>query len=289
LQISHCSSEPSPTPSVIIEDTEEEIIEEVVIATPSPTPIAGFVADENSYKSDEVEITIEQVKKDGLAYYVADVKINDMSLIKTGIFGNLKGSVKRKTAGELAKKNNAIFAINTDFYTYKDRGLIIRNGTVLLNNGFRNIIVLFEDGSMDCFGPYDYSPQELLVMGAVETFDFGPILVYDGKVTEASIGGITQKIAKHPRTGVGYYSEGHYLFIVVDGRKEGYSLGINIEDFAKIFESYGVKLAYNLDGGGSSTMVFMDELVNKPEGNEKQRDIDSILYIYDNEYSRLTD
>ncbi len=276
---------PTPVPTVIKEPEVKEIADAIATVMPSPTPIIGFIADDNSYKSNNVEITIEKVVRENLTYYAADVKITDMSLIKSGLFRKLGNDISRKKASEIANKNNAVFAINTDFYTYKDRGLIIRNGKIMLDNGFRDILCIFADGSMDCFGPYEYEPDELLEMGVVETFDFGPIMVYDGKVTEASIGGITQKTAKHPRTGVGYYSEGHYLFIVADGRKEGYSLGINIEDFAQLFESYGVELAYNLDGGGSSTMVFMGELVNLPEGNDHQRSIDSILYIGDTEYT----
>ena len=53
---------------------------------------------------------------------------------------------------------------------------------------------------------------------------------------------------------------------------------------SKVFESYGVEIAYNFDGGGSTTMAFMGEIVNLPEGNAHQRGIDSILYISDTEY-----
>ena len=279
----------SPTPTVVINmpavsDIEEKIESDGQDIEKGPILDQRYIFGENYYKSDAVEIKVDKVSEENLTYYVADIKINDMSLISTGTYNKLGTKINRKTASKIAEKYDAIFAINTDFYTYKNRGLIIRNGKVMENNGFRDILAIFDDGRMDCFGPGDYSPQELLKMGVVETMDFGPVLVYNGKVTQDSIGGITQKTANHPRTGIGYYSEGHYLFIVADGRKEGYSLGINIEKLAQIFESYGVKLAYNLDGGGSTTMVFMDQLVNKPEGNEKQREIDSILYIYDHEY-----
>jgi len=261
---------PKPSPTVIVEQQDKDIGDAIATVMPSPTPIDGYITTENSYKSDNVEVKIERISKNDLTYYVADVKRSDIS---------------RKTASEISNKNDAIVAINTDFYSYKNRGLIIRNGEVLLNNGFRDIFCIFDDGKVDCFAPNQFTPQQLLDMGVVETFDFGPIMVYDGKITDDSIGGITQKTSKHPRTGIGYYSEGHYLFIVADGRKEGYSLGINIEDFAKIFEAYGVKIAYNLDGGGSTTMTFLGDLVNLPEGNDKQRSIDSILYVYDDKYS----
>ena len=48
---------------------------------------------------------------------------------------------------------------------------------------------------------------------------------------------------------------------------------------AEVMKSYGVKTAYNLDGGGSSVMVFNGKLVNKPLGGSKERGTSDILYI----------
>jgi len=50
-------------------------------------------------------------------------------------------------------------------------------------------------------------------------------------------------------------------------------------EFAKVFDDLGCTDAYNLDGGGSSTMYFMDKVVNNPFGKEKERSVSDILYI----------
>lgn len=68
----------------------------------------------------------------------------------------------------------------------------------------------------------------------------------------------------HPRTALGYYSPGHYCFVVVDGRQSGYSSGILLKDLGTLMEQLGCTLAYNFDGGASSQMVVNNALLNRP-------------------------
>ena len=71
----------------------------------------------------------------------------------------------------------------------------------------------------------------------------------------------------------------HFVFVVVDGRSAGYSNGITMTDFAQLFVDLGAQVAYNLDGGGSSQMVFNGSLVNNPLGKTKERGTSDILWI----------
>ena len=71
----------------------------------------------------------------------------------------------------------------------------------------------------------------------------------------------------------------HYVFIVVDGRSRGYSMGLTMTEFAEMFKELGCTDAYNLDGGGSSTMYFMGRVVNNPLGKNKERGTSDILFI----------
>ncbi len=56
------------------------------------------------------------------------------------------------------------------------------------------------------------------------------------------------------------------MFVAVDGRSTGYSRGVTMTEFAQIFKDLGATVAYNLDGGGSTTMYFNGEMVNNPLG-----------------------
>lgn len=68
-------------------------------------------------------------------------------------------------------------------------------------------------------------------------------------------------------------------FVVVDGRSRGYSRGMTLNEFADLFVELGASEAYNLDGGGSSTMYFNGRVVNQPSGKEKERGVSDILYV----------
>ncbi|MEN6460715.1 MAG: phosphodiester glycosidase family protein, partial [Syntrophomonas sp.] len=83
----------------------------------------------------------------------------------------------------------------------------------------------------------------------------------------------------NPRTGIGMIAPNHYVFIVVDGRADGYSKGMTLSQFAEVFADLGCTEAYNLDGGGSSTMYFMGDLINNPLGKNQERGTSDIIYI----------
>lgn len=73
----------------------------------------------------------------------------------------------------------------------------------------------------------------------------------------------------HPRTAMGVTAAGHLLLFTVDGRQDGHSLGMSTSEVADVLIRYGAVEAMNLDGGGSTTMVFSDptpRLVNVPVG-----------------------
>ena len=84
---------------------------------------------------------------------------------------------------------------------------------------------------------------------------------------------------EQPRTAVGVVDDNHLVFVVVDGRSPGYSTGVTMTGLAEIMQGLGATTAYNLDGGGSSTMYFGGELVNDPLGRGDERGTSDILYI----------
>ena len=71
----------------------------------------------------------------------------------------------------------------------------------------------------------------------------------------------------------------HLVLVVVDGRSPGYSAGVTLTGLAQIMGDLGATTAYNLDGGGSSTMVLDGKLVNRPQGGTRERGTSDILYV----------
>ena len=78
---------------------------------------------------------------------------------------------------------------------------------------------------------------------------------------------------------MGVIDDNHLVFVVVDGRSPGYSEGVSLPELGQIFQDLGATTAYNIDGGGSSTLYFDGEVVNDPLGKGEERGTSDILYI----------
>jgi hypothetical protein len=123
--------------------------------------------------------------------------------------------------------------------------------------------------------------QELVNQGVWQAFSFGPGLVSEGKVSVSTDAEVGRAMASNPRTAIGLIDNNHYLFVVSDGRTQE-SEGLSLYQLAQFMKSLGAKTAYNLDGGGSSTMVFQGSLINKPttSGRDiRERKVSDIVYI----------
>lgn len=196
--------------------------------------------------------------------YIADVKITDMSALQSAYAYDTFESKRKEPPTEIAQRHDAVFAVNGDYYSYRSDGIIVRNGRLDRNRPKREMLAIFEDGHMEILNEEGADVETLLTDGLVHTFSFGPPLVKDGvAIEDFSSSNIKNS---NPRTGVGMIEPGHFIFIVVDGRQEN-THGMTLKDFAKVFEDYGCETAYNLDGGASSTMMFMGEHINIPSGN----------------------
>lgn len=73
-----------------------------------------------------------------------------------------------------------------------------------------------------------------------------------------------------PRTALGLTAEGSLLLVTVSGRQENLTVGMTLEELAHLMLELGAVEAMNLDGGGSTTMVVRNRVVNMPsEGTER--------------------
>jgi exopolysaccharide biosynthesis protein len=249
-----------------------------------------YTATETSYKSDTKSIEIKKVVtgegNDTVTYFVADVKLTDAAQLKSAFAKNKFGRNIIQNTSVIAKNNDAILAINGDYYGFRADGIILRNGRL-----FRNVpsprtgLAFYKDGSMKFFKEDQITGQELLKNGVINTISFGPALLIDGKLgtdldtyrVDYNIGS-TVITGLQPRTGVGMIDKNHFVFVVVDGRNKGHSKGMELEEFAKVFQGLGCRNAYNIDGGGSATMYFMGKVINIPS-KKVERGTSDIFYI----------
>ena len=217
---------------------------------------------------------------------MADVVLSDATVLRSAFAQDSYGENIVETTSEIAAEHNAIFAINGDYYGFRDTGILIRNGVVYRDAGAREGLAFYLDGSVQVYDETTTTAAELVADGVWNTLSFGPAIVEGGDVVDGieSVE-VDTNFGNHsiqgdqPRTAVGVIDDNHLVFVVVDGRSPGYSEGVTLTELADIMISLGATTAYNLDGGGSSTMVFDGELVNNPLGKGTERGTSDILYV----------
>ncbi|NMB94910.1 MAG: phosphodiester glycosidase family protein [Flexilinea flocculi] len=227
------------------------------------------------YISEKLRVQLTIVQQDGITYYLEEFFLRDIHNLRSAFAENTYGKSVRDQTINIAKSHHAIAAINGDNYGLgKNRSAVIRNGVLFRDSADGDVLVLFTDGTMEIVSEDQFDGERLIKNGAYQAWNFGPSLLNEGKAMESFNTRINQK---NPRTAIGYFEPGHYCFIVVDGRQAGYSTGMTMTELSKLFESLGCKLAYNLDGGKTSVMTFLDKIVNKPFAGG--RETTDIIYI----------
>jgi len=183
-----------------------------------------------------------------------------------------------------AANNNAILAVNGDYYGANSTGYVIRNGVVyrdtVREDSSNGDLAIYKDGSFKIIYEDEISADQLVKDGVVNLLAFGPSLVENGEIVVDTNSEVGQSMASNPRTAIGIIDENHYIIVVSDGRTSE-SQGLSLYELAEVMKSYGVKTAYNLDGGGSSTLYFNGQVINKPttNGNISERAVSDIVYI----------
>ncbi|MGU3473728.1 phosphodiester glycosidase family protein [Paenibacillus sp. D51F] len=258
--------------------------------TTAASSTAQVQSDDWNYSDANRTISIKKVQtgsgSDAVTYFVADVKFADTPNVLTALAKNTFGTNITENTSAIAAANNAVLAINGDYYGFRSDGVIIRNGTLYRDEPARDGLALLGNGTLQTYDEEQTSSADLLAEGATNTFSFGPVLVKDGEVAgdfssvriDSNFGNRSIQDS-NPRTGIGMIAPNHLVFVVVDGRSSGYSRGMTLTEFADLFKKLGATEAYNLDGGGSSTMYFMGRVVNNPLGKGNERGVSDIIYV----------
>lgn len=253
-------------------------------ATASQAAKTATITD-SSYKDDNISINLSETTVNNTQVYVADVTVTSSDYLKTAFAQNAFGTNVTAKTSETAADNNAILAVNGDYYGANSTGYVIRNGVVyrdtVREDSSNGDLAIYKDGSFKIIYEDQISADQLVKDGVVNLLAFGPALVENGEIAVGTNEEVGQAMASNPRTAIGIIDENHYIIVVSDGRTSE-SKGLSLYQMAEVIKSYGVKTAYNLDGGGSSTLYFNGQVINKPTtgGNKiSERAVSDIVYI----------
>lgn len=276
-----------------------------VEATPAPTEVPAYMAhmpalnakgflDEGEYlyssENEGLWIYVSQTSKviiqrkydatQPLTWFEADLygDLDAGEMLRTVQNDPEKMGKVRVDATETAKKHNVVFAMNTDYYTYRvavnnnrHTGIVIRDGRILYddpytekqvtNSMFPNLDMLafMPDGSLKVYHSWEKTAQEFIDEGVQTVYSFGPYLLLDGKVSERAY---ANNENKNPRCAIGMVEPGHYVAIMCEGRLKR-SAGVTISYLAKMMRAKGCQVAFNMDGGQTAVMVFMGKQLNQ--------------------------
>ena len=127
-------------------------------------------------------------------------------------------------------------------------------------------LAIYKDGSFKIIYEDEISANQLVKDGVVNLLAFGPSLVENGEITVDTNSEVGQSMASNPRTAIGIIDENHYIIVVSDGRTSE-SEGLSLYQLAEVMKSYGVKNSLQPGRGGSSTLYFNGQVINKPTTN----------------------
>ena len=248
------------------------------------TTATNVSTSDTSYSDDNISITLTEKTVSNTQVYIADITVSSAEYLKTALAQNTYGTNVTAKTSVTAANNNAILAINGDYYGANSTGYVIRNGVVyrdtVREDSSNGDLAIYKDGSFKIIYEEEISAEQLVKDGVVNLLAFGPSLVENGEIVVNTNSEVGQSMASNPRTAIGIIDENHYIIVVSDGRTSE-SQGLSLYELAEVMKSYGVKTAYNLDGGGSSTLYFNGQVINKPttNGNISERAVSDIVYI----------
>ena len=241
---------------------------------------ASATTTDTSYSDDNIQVSLTEKTVENTQVYIADITVSSSDYLKTAFAQNTYGTNVTATAAN----NSAILAVNGDYYGANSTGYVIRNGVVyrdtVREDSSNGDLAIYKDGSFKIIYEDEISANQLVKDGVVNLLAFGPSLVENGEITVDTNSEVGQSMASNPRTAIGIIDENHYIIVVSDGRTSE-SQGLSLYQLAEVMKSYGVKTAYNLDGGGSSTLYFNGQVINKPttNGTISERAVSDIVYI----------
>lgn len=254
----------------------------------SSTTTAATVTDD-TYTNGDTSITITKKTNgsgdDTVTYFVANVLLADATVLRSAFANNSFGENITALTSEIAAENGGVFAINGDYYGFRSTGIVIRNGVAFRDEPTRTGLAMYTDGTAHIYDETTTTADQLVSEGVWNTLSFGPALVDGGEIVsgidevevDTNFGNHSIQ-GQQPRTAVGFVDTNHLVLVVVDGRDAGYSRGVTMTELAQIMQDLGATTAYNIDGGGSSTMYFNGQVINQPS-NGGERATSDILYV----------
>lgn len=240
---------------------------------------------EKEYKDDSIHVKLVDYIHENIPCTIAYVTIEDPSQLRTAMSSDKPDDHRYVRGYLMAKKANAIVAINGDFFKYTHTGYTVRQGKIIreLPDGNHDVLLIDDAAQFTVLRNADMPAIETYLLQLpkerklVNSFNFGPLLVENGQAQPITIE-MYQPNARHQRVAIVQISAKEYALVHCMGAVKNKKNGLTLEEFADFIAKTipDCQIAYNLDGGGSAHMLFMTKRLN---ANDGLRDISDIVYF----------
>lgn len=222
--------------------------------------------------SDKLRAQLFSIHAQNFSGYALKVKLGSKDAMKM-VLGNDKFGSSETTMSAV-KRYDAVAGVNAGGFA-DGHGKRYPLSTTVLNgeyvNGFEPsfenlfFVGLSEDNKL--IGGSFSSREQLDKLKPRFGASFVPILLKNGQsLPIPTKWQVSPKRA--PRTVIANYKDDQLLFLVIDGYNESGSSGATLEELQILLKRFGAIDAYNLDGGGSSTLIFNGRIVNNPSDGQ---------------------
>jgi exopolysaccharide biosynthesis protein len=247
-------------------------------------PPEGAYLSDSEYLDESLHVVITQGRMFNTNWMAAAVTIADPSQLRTAIAGGSYSNPTRDYCSTIARRVNAVLALDGDFYGFNTTGFTVRQGHIFRRKakGKADVLIIDQDGNFHILPSATEAECEAYEDVVVNAFNFGPGLVIDGEpMTEFTDGQLYGKGAEKEAQRICIAQTGplEYLIVYCEGPENKDSVGMTIAQFAELVASFdNVQNAYNLDGGSSSTIVFGGYKINGMS-SRKMRKVSDIIYF----------
>lgn len=229
--------------------------------------------------TNELCLTLSKVERGDLNYFICDIILASPEAWHTAFAsGQITG---RHYTSAIAESVGATFAVNGDFCGFRNHGIIIREGKLYRSTTSDwDLCYLDKDGNLNAVPCKSVNANTLMSQGVLQSWCFGPTLVSNYEIPAGfNTPGLSKK-AREPRIAIGQVDKLHYIILIVDAVRTNNTTvgGMTFTDLANEFKNLGCKTAYNLDGGGSTTLYYKGKVINTPCGSG-ERKVSDIIYF----------
>lgn len=226
-------------------------------------------------------VKVYSLTESGYRGYMAKVRLNNPNALKMVLANN---SIKSRgeTTSQAGKRTGAILAINAGGFMSDSQGYLVPLGITVVDGQIRtfsnnsNLSFVGFNNKGHLVGTTITTQEQITEQGILQGASFLPRLLQDGKRLPIPKDWAN---ARQPRTLIGHFDNGDLLLIVIDGRQQGYSNGVTLEEAQRKLQEFHVVDAYNLDGGGSSAFYYNGKLMNKPSGGSERRVVSNLVIL----------